>query len=233
MDSLGNLLHSRSSDFFPPQLPNAPVSASAPEVTAPTPAPAPEPQQPDRLTQLHTLVREIEDRLARVREILADDQTRDVQSHSPAVLPSVTAHARPPAMSPAHEAPKSTLELTVHEGVFNGEEMIGADGQNYPVPTNYASKSKLVEGDLLKVTILPTGELMYKQTGPVERDRKMGKLVKHDDGSFTVVTDNVEYRVLTAAVTYHRGAHGHTAIVLVPRDSFSTWAAVECIFHQP
>ncbi len=134
---------------------------------------------------------------------------------------------------PATEPPQTLGAFQVHEGVFNGEGMIGADGQNYTVPSNYASKSKLVEGDLLKVTILPTGELMYKQTGPVERDRKMGKLVKQDDGSFTVLTDSAEYRVLTAAVTYHRGAHGHSAVVLVPRDSFSTWAAVEYIFHQP
>jgi hypothetical protein len=31
------------------------------------------------------------------------------------------------------------------EGVFTGEEMLGADGNKYPVPVNYASKSKLVQ----------------------------------------------------------------------------------------
>ena len=30
------------------------------------------------------------------------------------------------------------------EGVFDGQVMIGPDGKNYPVPANYASKSKLV-----------------------------------------------------------------------------------------
>ena len=33
--------------------------------------------------------------------------------------------------------------------------MIGPDGKNYPVPANYASKSKLIEGDILKLTITP------------------------------------------------------------------------------
>ena len=41
----------------------------------------------------------------------------------------------------------------VVEGVFDGQKMAGPDGKEYPVPANYASKSKLVEGDILKLTI--------------------------------------------------------------------------------
>ena len=41
----------------------------------------------------------------------------------------------------------------VIEGVFDGENMIGPDGKQYSVPANYASKSKLVEGDILKMKI--------------------------------------------------------------------------------
>ena len=41
----------------------------------------------------------------------------------------------------------------VVEGVFNGQNMIGGDGEEYPIPANYSSKSKLVEGDILKLTI--------------------------------------------------------------------------------
>ena len=39
------------------------------------------------------------------------------------------------------------------EGVFDGQNMVGSDGKTYPVPANYASKSKLVQGDILKLTI--------------------------------------------------------------------------------
>jgi hypothetical protein len=39
------------------------------------------------------------------------------------------------------------------EGVFDGQDMIGADKKTYPVPANYASKSKIVEGSKLKCTI--------------------------------------------------------------------------------
>src|SRR5471030_2263459 len=42
-------------------------------------------------------------------------------------------------------------EGNVIEGTFDGQIMIATDGKQYPVPANYASKSKLVEGDVLKL----------------------------------------------------------------------------------
>ena len=50
----------------------------------------------------------------------------------------------------------------VVEGVFDGQKMAGPDGKEYPVPANYASKSKLVEGDILKLTIADDGSFIYK-----------------------------------------------------------------------
>ena len=49
------------------------------------------------------------------------------------------------------------------EGVFNGEKMLGSDGKEYTVPPNYASKSKLVEGDIMKLTFAPNGRFFYKK----------------------------------------------------------------------
>ena len=46
------------------------------------------------------------------------------------------------------------------EGVFDGQNMMGPDGKKYPVPANYASKSKLVEGDVLKLTISDDGSFI-------------------------------------------------------------------------
>ena len=48
------------------------------------------------------------------------------------------------------------------EGVFDGQNMVGSDSKTYPVPANYASKSKLVQGDILKLTIAEDGAFMYK-----------------------------------------------------------------------
>ncbi len=46
-------------------------------------------------------------------------------------------------------------EGKIIEGVFDGQIMIDQEGKNYPVPANYASKSKLVEGDITHPTPPP------------------------------------------------------------------------------
>src|SRR4030042_5020393 len=59
-----------------------------------------------------------------------------------------------------------TAEGKVIEGIFDGQYMIDKDGKKYPIPANYASKSKLVAGDVMKLTILSDGSFVYKQIGP-------------------------------------------------------------------
>lgn len=127
----------------------------------------------------------------------------------------------------------STEEGEVVEGVFDGVSMIGADGRSYTVPANYASKSKLVEGDLLKLTILPDGTFLYKQIGPIERKRLRGTLMQDDDtGEYSVMAQGNTYKVLSASVTYYKGEVGDEVIILVPSDKQSHWAAVENIIKQ-
>jgi len=115
----------------------------------------------------------------------------------------------------------------VIEGVFDGQVMIGPDGKSYPVPANYASKSKLVEGDILKLTIADDGGFIYKQIGPVPRRQIIGTLVQHD-GAYYVEASGREYRILLASVTYFRVNIGDQVTIIVPEDSpDATWAAVE------
>jgi hypothetical protein len=56
--------------------------------------------------------------------------------------------------------------------------MLGVDGHKYPVPVNYASKSKLVQGDKMKLTIDGSGRMLYKQIQQIERDIKVGLLTR-------------------------------------------------------
>lgn len=115
----------------------------------------------------------------------------------------------------------------VVEGVFDGQIMIGPDGKSYPVPANYASKSKLVEGDILKLTIADDGGFIYKQIGPIERKQIIGTLVQHD-GAYYVEAGGREYRILLASVTYFRINIGDQVTIIVPEDNpDATWAAVE------
>jgi len=109
--------------------------------------------------------------------------------------------------------------------------MVVPDGKKYPVPANYASKSKLVEGDTLKLTIAEDGSLIYKQIKPVERKNLIGTLT-YDNGNYTVLADGKTYKVLFASVTYYKGEPGGKASVIVPADKESTWAALESIIHE-
>ena len=119
------------------------------------------------------------------------------------------------------------------EGVFNGKLMIGPDGKEYSVPANYASKSKLVEGDILKLTINNNGAFIFKQIAPVERDRLIGHLVKNNEsGEFVVLAGDKIYNILLASVTYFKGLEGDEVVILVPKDGNSDWAAVENIIKN-
>ena len=88
----------------------------------------------------------------------------------------------------------------VIEGTFDGQIMIGTDGKQYPVPANYASKSKLVEGDMLKLTITPDGSFIYKQIGPTDRKRVIGVANLDADGDYFVAAEGKAYKILLASI---------------------------------
>jgi hypothetical protein len=115
----------------------------------------------------------------------------------------------------------------VIEGVFDGQNMLGPDGKTYPVPANYASKSKLVQGDILKLSIADDGGFIYKQIGPVPRKQVIGTLLQRDGGYFVDVAGK-EYRILLASVTYFKGQIGDQVSVVLPEDETDVeWAALE------
>lgn len=115
----------------------------------------------------------------------------------------------------------------VIEGVFDGQNMVGSDSKTYPVPANYASKSKLVQGDILKLTIADDGSFLYKQIGPVPRKQLVGVLTLKDGHYFVEVGDKL-YRVLLASVTYFKAKPGDQVSVNVPEDEQDAeWAALE------
>ena len=119
------------------------------------------------------------------------------------------------------------------EGVFNGEKMIGSDGKEYSIPPNYASKSKLVEGDMMKLTITNNGSFIYKQIQPIERKRVTGELVSDPaTGQWSVLADGRTYKILTASITFFKGKAGDEAIILIPQDGESDWGAVENVINK-
>jgi len=118
------------------------------------------------------------------------------------------------------------------EGVFNGQLMIGPDGHEYSIAPNYASKSRLVEGDILKLTITANGTFVYKQIQPIDRRRITGVLEETETGEYLVNSEGRRWRILSASVTYYKGETGDQVVIVVPKEGVSKWAAVENIIKR-
>jgi hypothetical protein len=125
-----------------------------------------------------------------------------------------------------------TAEGTVIEGTFDGQIMLGTDGKQYPVPANYASKSKLVEGDMLKLTITDNGAFLYKQIGPIDRRHAIAVVTQDENGNYYVLANGKPYRVLLASITYFKAAPGDEVAIVTPQDPEATWAAIENVIQK-
>ncbi|MEK7217917.1 MAG: hypothetical protein AAB728_00455 [Patescibacteria group bacterium] len=119
----------------------------------------------------------------------------------------------------------------VVEGVFDGQNMVDANGQTYPVPANYASKSKLVESDGMKLTITDEGKFIYKQIAPVPRRTALGVLIQ-EDGQYKVLAEGKAFRVLLASVTFYRAEVGDQVTILLPQGVDAKWGAVEAVIPK-
>jgi len=118
------------------------------------------------------------------------------------------------------------------EGTFDGEKMIGLDGKKYPVPVNYASKSKLIEGDLLKLTITEDGRFLYKQISPADRRQIIGTILKDSNDKYYALSEGRKYNVLLASLTYFKAEEGNEVTLVVPKEKISQWAAIEAVMEN-
>ncbi|NCN24754.1 hypothetical protein CO101_02965 [Candidatus Berkelbacteria bacterium CG_4_9_14_3_um_filter_39_23] len=110
------------------------------------------------------------------------------------------------------------------EGEFDGKCLMTGD-RRYPVPENYLSKSKLVVGDKLKLTIEKDGHFNYKQIGPVERKKMVGKLQEINKQYFAQVKKRL-YEIPRAAVTYLKAKPGDYVTIMAPEGKLSRFAAL-------
>lgn len=117
------------------------------------------------------------------------------------------------------------------EWVFTWEQMLWSDNKNYPIPVNYASKSKMVQWDKLKLTISSDWKMTYKQISPIDREIKTG-LVTKDEWKFQVVCEWDTYDLLTAAVTHFKVEIWDSISVLLPKWKKASFAAIEAIIPK-
>lgn len=116
----------------------------------------------------------------------------------------------------------------VIEGVFTGKDMVGADKKVYPVPANYASKSKIVEWSKLKMTIKADGSYHYKIIDEVLYETSTGTLIKDRD-HFVVITQNGIYQVLPASVSYLQAHVWDRVAIRIPKDIKATYATIDTL----
>ena len=168
----------------------------------------------EQLLTLRTMLEKAEANLRNARDILdsmgVNSTSRYTEAASQLNAPSFSS--------------KSTGRIV--EGIFDGQNMMGADKKSYPVPANYASKSKLVPGDKLKLTIMEDGAFLYKQIGPVERKRIIG-ILTYNDSKYTIVCEGRDYKVLLASVTYFKAEVGQNVTLIIPAHEESEWGAIE------
>lgn len=133
--------------------------------------------------------------------------------------------------SPKRKSTNSEISQII-EGTFDGEKMVGLDGKKYPIPVNYASKSKLIDGDLLKLTITEDGSFVYKQISPADRRKIIGTIIKDSEGKFSVSSEGRKYNVLLASLTYFKAEEGDEVTIIVPKEKISKWAAIEAVIEN-
>jgi hypothetical protein len=134
---------------------------------------------------------------------------------------------------PANLSTDEDSALEVVEGYFDGESMIGDNGQMYVVPPNYASKTQLVLGDRMK-WILTKDREVYKLIQAAPRERVTGTFTIEGD-NYLVLVDKfaTPVKILKASATYamkNLGLQiGDEVAITVPKDTNPIWGAFNTV----
>lgn len=179
------------------------------------------------MLQTNNLDKNDQDRIEAIKKII--EATEKSLYSAKAMLSQIEAKAKPGIQKKTYGA---SPDGKIIEGVFDGQIMIGNDGKQYPVPANYASKSKLVEGDILKLTITDEGNFIYKQIGPVDRKRLIGIAREDESGNFIIEAEGKSYKVLLASITYYKVEPGDEVTLIVPKAGDPVWGAVDNIIRK-
>ena len=117
------------------------------------------------------------------------------------------------------------------EGVFDGQYLVAQDGRKTEVPANYAAKSKLVYGDILKV-FTDSGRQIFKQIDRVERKKIEGVLAKKE-GKWYLLADSGSYKISDASAEYNKAELNDRASALIPAENPKvSFASLDSVFKK-
>lgn len=163
---------------------------------------------------------------------IAENNLRAAKTMLVQLSPNTTIRqAGTPTPGPRSNDEGDALEVT--EGHFDGESMVGDNGQVYIVPPNYASKTQLVVGDRMKWILTPTREV-FKLINQVPRERVIGTFSIEGDDYYVLVNQYPHpIKILKASATYAMKNLGLTVgdevAIIVPRDTTPTWGAFSTV----
>jgi len=180
----------------------------------------------EKIALLREILEQAEASLAQAKKVINEFLGGEIKPSKPKI-------GQKQILEKVQELAANIGKSRIIQGVFNGQSMVAPDETEYPVPANYASKSKMIQGDTLKLTIAEDGSFIYKQIGPVERKKVLGVLSQNEDGEYQVIVENNKtYKVLLASVTYFKGEAGDEVTLVVPAEGDSEWGAIENILKK-
>jgi hypothetical protein len=142
--------------------------------------------------------------------------------------------AQPQVKTPVN--PEEDRAMEVVEGYFDGENMVGDNGQIYSVPQNYASKTQLVIGDRMK-WILTNEREIYKLIQPAPRERVVGTFSIEGDNYVCLVDEfSQPVKILKASATFAMKNFnlqvGDEIAIIIPKNSTPLWGAFSSVVKQ-
>jgi len=127
-----------------------------------------------------------------------------------------------------HQESDNNGFVQIVEGIYNGQHLIDKNKRKFSVPENYASKSKLVEGDILKLIITADGSFIFKQIEPIERETKLAQ-IKKKNNDLCAYCEGKYYNLLKASLSYFKAKEGDEATIIVAKNNNCKHAAIENI----
>ena len=96
------------------------------------------------------------------------------------------------------------------------------------------AKNKVEKADVPKLPPPPPGLRLDTENPAVKRfiDGEVGQLIVDERGNFIVRTDEKDYGVLLASVTFYKAEEGDEVTILLPENGEAEWGAVENVIHK-
>jgi hypothetical protein len=119
-------------------------------------------------------------------------------------------------------------------GIFDGKFMVAEDGEKYPVPESYASKSRMLEGDGLSLVIKDNDELIFKMINPIHRIRAIKKIQEDKKTKeLYILHEDRKYKLSDCVINYYELKAGSKVIAILPKFLKNTeWASIDGVIQK-